>query len=216
MNRQEIKKDEVAAFFKRGIFFFQNHESLFGYIGVAVASLLAVFLLYKGFVFFRGKSDNNAYRQIVAMAADKAKVSEKATQLKALSKKGTLSSSGLLILAESYLEKGEYDQAQRVVDTIDKGGKSLLSLKANLLQIQLYQIKGEYQKAIDFFRGQLQPVLSKASKEIPYDALLYKMGEIYRQKGDAEGARQTWEKLVKEHPESPYGMLAQRELYQSY
>jgi predicted negative regulator of RcsB-dependent stress response len=59
---------------------------------------------------------------------------------------------------------------------------------------------------------ELEAVVTGTDRRLPKDAALHQLGELYLREADSERAREYFQKLVDEFPESPYNPLARQRL----
>ena len=97
--------------------------------------------------------------------------------------------------------EGRYDDARRIwQDFVDAHGEHALAVGAriNLLHLDRSEGNGAEVAAL------LESELAKFGGGLPEDVMLYELGLTYEELGEAEQAEETFQRLVDEHPTSPY------------
>jgi len=106
-----------------------------------------------------------------------------------------------LYLARIALSRGESDEARSVlVELSQKRSGDLIGRLANLDLINLRIASGQGAEVA----GELEAMVTGQSTALPRDLALFQLGEIYAGEGQIDRARQYFEQLVEEFPESPY------------
>lgn len=94
---------------------------------------------------------------------------------------------------------------QQVIET---GGDSLYAQMARLGLAEAQARAGEYDKAIQTFKE----LSERTDGPLPVDGILMQLGRTYLGAGKATEAQQTFDRLVKDFPDSPFVADARREL----
>ena len=116
-----------------------------------------------------------------------------------------------LYLGQIEAQRGEYESAQpRFEEFIAAHPKNVLADSARMGLLQLKIASG----AVDEVITEIQTEIGKTEKSLPNDMLLGLLAQAYEIKGDETTARQHWQRIVNEFPDSPYGLEAQRKLAQ--
>lgn len=114
-----------------------------------------------------------------------------------------------LYLARIALGRGQTDEARSaLVDLRDKHGDDIIGSVATLDLIDLRVASGQGAE----IAGELEAMVTGQNPALPPDAALSKLGEIFVAEGDVERARNYFERLIEEFPESPYLAGAQQRL----
>jgi TolA-binding protein len=114
-----------------------------------------------------------------------------------------------LYLARIALSRGETDQARSaLVDLSQRHTDDLIGRLATLDLINLRIASGQNMEVA----GELEAMVTGQSKALPRDVALFQLGEIYAGEGQTDRARQYFEQLVEEFPESPYLATARQRI----
>jgi predicted negative regulator of RcsB-dependent stress response len=114
-----------------------------------------------------------------------------------------------LYLARIALNRGETDAARAgLVELAQKHGDDVIGRLASLDLINLRIASGQGTEVA----AELEAMVAGRSTELPRDAALYRLGELYFEEGQPERAKPHFEMLVEEFPESPYLTGAQQRL----
>lgn len=97
---------------------------------------------------------------------------------------------------------------QRYQEVIDRAPKSVYADTARLGLADLQCRAGQYDAAI----GGYKALAAKTDSTLPIDGVLMQLGRAYAAAGKAADARQTFQRIVDEFPQSSYVTLAQKEL----
>ncbi len=97
---------------------------------------------------------------------------------------------------------------QRYQEVIDRAPKSIYADTARLGLADLQCRAGQYDAAI----GGYKALAAKADSTLPIDGVLMQLGRAYAAAGKTADARQTFQRIVDEFPQSSYVALAQKEL----
>jgi predicted negative regulator of RcsB-dependent stress response len=100
--------------------------------------------------------------------------------------------------------------AEAYQQVIAQGGDSLYAQMAKLGLAEAQAESGEFDAAITAFRDLSQ----RKDGPLPVDGVLMRLGRVQAEAGKASDAEQTFNKLVQEHPESPFAADARKELDQ--
>jgi tetratricopeptide (TPR) repeat protein len=87
-------------------------------------------------------------------------------------------------------------------------GDSLDGQMARLGLAEVQALAGQYDQAINTFKEMAQ----RKDGPLPIDGILMQLGRTYREAGKPADARQTFNRIVLEFPESPFNQEAKREL----
>jgi tetratricopeptide (TPR) repeat protein len=232
LTRKEIKRDEFTAAVGRGVEYAESHVRLIGYaIGAAV--LLA--LLAVGFYYVRNgraRDANDVLAQAVKVynapvAATGAKpndpnepsfANEAARRAKAkelLEKvRGDYGSTAAADVAGLYLaqiaaDEGRLDEAREGwQDFVDDHGDHMLAGEARLNLINLDRKQGKAQQVAK----ELEGMLEQNNAVLPQDVVLFELAQTQEQLGRRQDAVGTYQRILDEFPQSPYGSEAQQKL----
>lgn len=99
--------------------------------------------------------------------------------------------------AEDYLQK-----STKVSD------RSPLFYQSRIALAEVYTRDGKVDQAVH----QLQECIQQKSPLVPADYLLFRLGSVYEQSGKVKEARETYQKILNEHKESPLQFQVQQKL----
>ncbi len=116
---------------------------------------------------------------------------------------------GRLWLADQALRSGDAATARRqwteYLDS-DSGGALAASARRNLIRLDRAEGKG------DALVTELSAALARGRDPLPTDALLWELGETQTALGHAAEARAAYQRIIDEHPASPWTNEARRAL----
>jgi tetratricopeptide (TPR) repeat protein len=112
-------------------------------------------------------------------------------------------------LAGAYAALGRHQEALQAYDeVIARDGSGLYGRMARLGKADEQARNGQYDAAIAAFRE-----LSESKDDaLPVDAILIQLGRTYAAAGKKDEAQKTFNKIVDEHPGSPYSQEARRQM----
>ncbi len=114
-----------------------------------------------------------------------------------------------LYLARIALSRGETDEARSaLVELGQRHSGDLIGRLANVDLINLRIASGQGTEVA----GELETMVTGQSTALPRDLALFQLGEIYAGEGQTDRARQYFEQLVEEFPESPYLATARQRI----
>jgi TolA-binding protein len=93
-------------------------------------------------------------------------------------------------------------------EVLRRGGDLIYGQVARLGLAAAQARSGQYEQAINAFKELAQ----RKDGPLPIDGILMELGRTYRSAGKAPEAKQTFNRLVEEYPDSPYMQEAKREL----
>jgi len=114
-----------------------------------------------------------------------------------------------LYLARIALSRGDTEAARTAfVDLSQRHSDDVIGRLASLDLINLRVASGQATEVM----GELEAMVTGQSRALPRDLALYRLGEISAGEGQSDRARQYFEQLVEEFPESPYLVNARQRL----
>ena len=100
------------------------------------------------------------------------------------------------------------DASTRFQEVVDRDGDGFYGRMAQLGLIDAEVRQGQYDRAI----AQYRELVNKKDDRLPLDAVLLQLGRTYAAAGKPNEARQTFDQLLKEYPDSDYLADAKREI----
>ena len=100
------------------------------------------------------------------------------------------------------------EAAARYQDVVKHAGNGLYSQMGQLGLAEAQARAGQYDQAINAFKELAQ----RKDGPLPIDGILMQLGRTYVAAGKPADAQQTFNRLVQEYPESPFGAEARKEL----
>jgi predicted negative regulator of RcsB-dependent stress response len=114
-----------------------------------------------------------------------------------------------LYLARIALGRGEVDDARStLVRLLDRHAGDALGRLAALDLVRLRVESGQGAEVAT----ELEAMVVGRSDQLPRDVALFELGEVFRGEQKTDQAREYYQKLVDEFPESPYGAQARQRL----
>jgi len=93
---------------------------------------------------------------------------------------------------------------------IDMAGSGLYAEMARMGMAETQAAAGQYDKAIAVYKD----LSARKDGDLPVDGVLMQLGKAYARAGKPAEARQAYQRILDEFPQSPYASLATRELAQ--
>jgi len=114
-----------------------------------------------------------------------------------------------LYLARIALSRGDRDEARTALVALSqRHPDNLIGRLANVDLINLRIASGQGTEVA----GELEAMVTGQSTALPRDLALYQLGVLFEGEGQSDRARQHFEQLVEEFPESPYLVNARQRL----
>ena len=215
-SRRDMKRNELAAGMRHTVDYVTHHRR-----GVteALAAALVIAVLTGGFLLYRGWRERQAGAQLSAglealetplasdaaakdaprtFATDPEREKEARAHLeKAAGIKGTSAGrAAALVLAARTSGSGNGEAFAKAA----RERASEISAPGEIDSARLLASQGKAPEAIDRLRRAIDSPRTTA----PKDALLFALGQICEQTGNATEAKAAFERIVKEFPDSPY------------
>jgi len=112
-------------------------------------------------------------------------------------------------LARFHIEDGDLDAARDLlVEVVGRHNRDAIGRAATLDLIHLRIASGQAAEVAQ----ELQAMLAESEPRLPKDTALHELGELYVREHDTDRAREYFQKLVDEFPESPYLTQARQRL----
>lgn len=225
ITRRQLKRNELAETFGRGVDYVAHHRR-----GAteAIAAGVAVLLIAGGFVLFRGWRERSAGRELsealavleAPLASDPAAATasrtfptaaererEAARHLDAAAKKGgTEAGKAARLIVAARSDKPA--EAVAELTRIARDGTMEVAASAELDTARLLAATGKTTEAIE----RLKRAIESPQAAAPKDALLFVLAETYEKAGNAGDARSTYQRIVNDYPNSPYRTPAREKL----
>lgn len=104
-------------------------------------------------------------------------------------------------LARLHMSRNDLERARDLlVDVVDRRRNNAVGRVAALDLVQLRVATGQGAEVAQ----ELEAMVASPDRGLPRDAALFQLGELYVHQNELERARQYYQKLVEEFPESPY------------
>ena len=230
LSRKEMKRDEVREALGKGVEYVRDHERLALYI---VGGLLGVLVLSALVVFVMGRREAGAANQLAdALRIYSAKVDpldpapddpEKprfATEKERLDKakaafedlRGGTDAGQVAnaYLGEIAAREGDIETARKLwTEYLEKNPGTALAVSVELNLLGLDRQAGKLEEVKTGLEKQLE---EGAARSLPEDVVLYELAQTLDALGRGSEAQETFQRLVDDHPRSPYAFEARRRL----
>lgn len=227
--KQDIREDEVQSFLITAIQKFQERPKVYvgglvAFIVIGVgASLLAAFV--------ESRADKASEELSQAMRVYSAEVdasspdpdadppvfpSEEARRAQAEEAFAEIGSGDAGQVAELYeasiaLDNGDTDKAREIWNEfLADNPEHVLAVSVRLNLIELRRKSGEAEQVAESLQTQLDAV----EKDLPADVLIYELAQTREALGQSDQARELYQRLVDEYPQSPYTQDARKRVAQ--
>ena len=234
LKREDLRRNELGEAVEASVEFAGSHLKQ---LGIGVSAVLAAALAVWGVVAWRDSARASANQALsgalrVAGAAvvetgakpddpdEPSFASESARDAKAqelfeklVREHGSTDAGGMgrLWLADRALRSGDAagarKQWQEYLDDESEGALAA-SARRNLIRLDRAEGKGET------LVGELSAALERGRDPLPPDALLYELAETQKSLGRATEARAAYQRIVDEHPASPWAGEARRAIFE--
>jgi len=199
--REHLKEDPFQHFIQVVIETLRQYkkEILIG-VGVAVTIVLifvVIALVRAGSI----AKENRIYSDALLINNnDQLTVDQKIEKLSQLKSGSGVSASAKLFLASLYFQKGDIDKSTEILKGISKSSSVLINSKKKLLEAEVLNAKGKTKEALDAF----SQILADPKSAVPKDYLLLRMAKLQVKEGMKDTAITNLNKLMEDHPQSPY------------
>lgn len=216
IRRQDLKRNELAETVGKTVDYVAGHRRGVTEGIVVAAALVAV---VAGFFLYRAWIERSAGRSLsealavldTPLASEQtgaaktfASAAERRAQAdKLLEKAASHGSTPSGKAAQVILAAGGTEKAGQAVDVFEKAARQARSESAAAAEIDAAKelaAQGKTSEAIE----RLKRAIESPSSAAPKDALLFTLGNLYEQSGNAADARATYQRLITDYPNSPY------------
>lgn len=232
LTRKEIKRDEFTAAVGRSVEYAESHVRTIAY---AIGAVLLLVALSLAFYFWRNsrlQGANEALAEAMRvyqapLSATGAKPNDPAApsfaneaarraRAKQLLEKvredyGSTNAGDVagLYLAQIAADEGRLDDARKTwQEFVDDHGDHMLAGEARLNLINLDRKQGKAQQVAQ----ELRQMLERNEAALPQDVILFELGTTLEQLDRRQEAAQTYQRILDEFPQSPYGSEAQQKV----
>lgn len=227
--KQDIREDEVRGLLLRAFAFVQEHPSII--LGVAGAIVGLVLIVVGAITFFNSRSEAasanlasaiDVFNRPVAQedstsdgdeetfASEEERIAEAKQafeEVRESAASGIAGDVANLYLADIAAAEGDTETARGIWESFlrDHSDHVLaVSVKVNL--IHLARQSGQGQEVIE----ELQQALEAQRKSLPEDLILYELAQTFEELEQKEEALETYQRIIDEHPKSPYTAKARQ------
>lgn len=215
VTRKKLKQDDFVSIVDQMIQFFSENWRP---IVAAVGALVVVFLLWWGLSSWTQNRNSKASQMLAATTEkmDKAATPEdrKAVEdelREVIDRYGRTpqADEAHILLARMLIEDGSTDEARRLLSAVSEENKDTATVRVATLD--LLHLRVASGQASEVAR-ELQAMVAGKDPRLPRDVALYELARVSRSEGDVTQAREYFQKLVDDFPESPYAAEARRSL----
>jgi tetratricopeptide (TPR) repeat protein len=230
LSRKEMKRDEVREVLGRGVEYVRDHERLAFYI---VGSLLGVFLVAALVVFLLGRREAGAAEDLAAalriysakvdpldpapddpeeprFATDKERLDKARAAFEELRGGTEAGQVANVYLGEIAAREGDLETARKMwTEYLQKNPDTALAVTVELNLLGLDRQAGKLEEV----KTELEKQLAESSaRTLPEDVVLYELAQTFDELGRPSEAQETLQRLVDDHPRSPFAFEARRRL----
>jgi predicted negative regulator of RcsB-dependent stress response len=199
--KKQLKEDEFVSGMTKFMRFVKAWEHELIIAGVAAVIIVGIFFGFQLLKAGQVRKDSRILGEILDLRTNLAKTPENAAKLEQLSGTGKFSRLAEISLATYWIEQGQPDKAQAVLEKIKDPTKDFFYYQAQDLAAQVALLKGDPDRAI----GILKKVEDEKPKDYILDAVLFHHAEALEKKGNSPEALALYKRLQEEYAQSYYG-----------
>lgn len=208
IKRKQLKKDELITTVGKIINFVKKRARELIAVGVVIVLVILIFAGARLIKIQNVKKESRLLAQILKLDSELDENSENIENLKKLASKGKFSRLAYLRLASYWVEKGDFDKAEKSLLKVAQGERDIFYYQAQDLLAQIYIKRKDFDKAIDIYKK----IEEENPKEYTLDAVLFHKAEALEQKGDIEEALSLYKKVQEEFPQTYFAYDASQKV----
>lgn len=208
IKRKQLKQDELITSIGKIIRFAKKRARELVALGVAVVIIILFFIGARLVKVQNIKKESRLLGQILELHSELNETPGNVQKLEDLADKGKFSRLAYLLLAGYWVERGDFDKAEKFLREIFKGKKDIFYYQAQDLLAQIYTKQKDFDKAIDIYKK----IEEENPVEYVLDAVLFHQAEALEQKGDIDGALALYKKVQEEFPQTYFGFDASQKV----
>lgn len=206
--RKQLKEDELITTVGKIIRFVKKRARELVALGVAVALFILIFAGARLVKIQNVKKESRLLGQILELHSKLDETPENVERLKELADKGKFSRLAYLFLAGYWVEREDFNKAEKSLQKVTKGKKDIFYYQAQDLLAQIYIKRKDFDKAIDIYKK----IEEENPEEYALDAILFHQAEALEQKGDIKEALALYKKVQEEFPQTYFGFDASQKV----
>lgn len=208
IKRKQLKEDELITTVGKIINFVKKRARELIAVGVVIGLVILIFAGARLIKIQNVKKESRLLAQILKLDSELDENSENIENLKKLASKGKFSRLAYLRLASYWVEKGDFDKAEKSLLKVAQGERDIFYYQAQDLLAQIYIKRKDFDKAIDIYKK----IEEENPKEYTLDAVLFHKAEALEQKGDIEEALSLYKKVQEEFPQTYFAYDASQKV----
>lgn len=201
IKRKQLKEDELISTVGRIVNFVKKRTREFIALGVVIVLVILVFVGARLVKIHNIKKESHILGQILELRSELDDNPENVGELERLADKGKFSRLAYLLLAGYWVEKGNFDKAEKSLQQITKGKKDIFYYQAQDLLAQVHMKRKDFDKALQIYKE----IEEENPEEYTLDAILFHQAEAFEQKGNIEEALTLYRKVQEEYPQTYFG-----------
>ncbi len=208
IKRKQLKEDEFITTINKIMNFAKKRARELLAFGVVI--ILAI-LIFAGARFIKVqniKKESRMLGQILELQSNLDEGPENLKKLEELAVKGKYSRLASLLLAGHWVEKGDFDKAQKSIQKVTKGKRDIFYFQAQDLLAQIHMKQMDFDKAINIYKK----IEEENPEEYALDAVLYRLADAHEQKGNVEEALALYKRVQQEYPQTYFGYDASQKI----
>jgi tetratricopeptide (TPR) repeat protein len=230
LSRKEMKRDEVREVLGKGVEYVRDHERLAVYI---VGGLLGLLLVAALVVFALDRREASAAEDLTQalriysakvdpldpapddrekprFATDKERLDKAKAAFEELRGGTAAGQVANVYLGEIAAREGDVETARKLwTEYLEKNPDTALAVTAELNLLGLDRQAGKLEEVKTDLEKQLA---ESSSRTLPEDVVLYQLAQTLDELGRASEAQETLQRLIDDHPRSPFAFEARRRL----
>jgi tetratricopeptide (TPR) repeat protein len=232
LSRKEMKRDEVREALGRSVEYVRGHERTALYI---LGGLLGVLVLAALVIFFLGRREAGASERLASalriygarvdpldpapddeekprFATDQERMEKAKAAFEELASSGGTEAGQVakVYLGEIAARGGDTETARRLwTEYLEKNPGTALAVSVELNLLALDRQAGKLEEVRAGLEKQLE---EGAQRSLPEDIVLYELAQTLEALGQSTEAQDTLQRLIDDHPRSPFAFEARRKL----
>jgi predicted negative regulator of RcsB-dependent stress response len=208
IKRKKLKQDELVTTINKIVRFIRKQRKKLMAVGIVVLFVIVIFIGFRFAKLQSNKKENQLLAQILKLNSELSDNPEKVQDLEKLAGNGKFTRLGYILLANYWIEKGDFDKATSSLENIKKSRKDIFYYQAQDLLAQIQFKQKNYDKAIDIYKK----IEEENPKDYSLDVILFHRAEVHEEKGEIEEALNLYNRVKDEFSQTYYSYEASQKI----